>query len=195
VSLEEVDMERTLARTWWLLALRGIVAILFGIVAFLWPGVTWLVVVASFAAFATVDGIFALVAAFSGHGQRRWWALALEGIFGISVGVITLFWPQVTQLALLYLIAYWAIVTGLFEVIAAVRLREEIEGEWLLGLAGILSMLFGVALVILPGPGALAVAWLIGCYAIAAGLVFLILAYRMRESLRLAPRQGGMAAP
>lgn len=188
-------MESTLAHTWWLLALRGVVAILFGILAFLWPGVAWIVVVASFAAFATMDGIFSLVAAFSGHGRRNWWALGLEGVIGLSIGVITLVWPQVTQLALLYLIAFWAITTGVLEVLAAIRLREEITGEWLLALSGILSVVFGMALVLLPGPGALAVAWLIGCFAIAEGVVLLVLAYRLRESVRIAPRQGGVVTP
>jgi uncharacterized membrane protein HdeD (DUF308 family) len=187
-------MENSLARYWWVLALRGALAILFGALVVVWPALAWVVVVASFGAFALLDGVFAIVAAFAG-GQGRWWALLLEGVLGISAGVLTILWPGITQLALLFFIAYWAIATGVFEIVAAIRLRKVIEGEWALALSGFLSVLFGVALVILPGPGALAVAWLIAGYSLAFGVLMLVLAFRLRSFARQISRTQGVAAP
>ena len=169
----------SLARYWWVLALRGVIAILFGAMVIVWPALGLLVLVALFAAYAMMDGVFAIVSAFAGQGRR--WALLLEGVFGISAGVLTLLWPGITALALLILIAYWAITTGVFEVVAAVRLRKEIEGEWALALSGILSVVFGVALLVMPGPGALAVAWLIAAYSLSFGVLLLVLAFRLRS--------------
>jgi uncharacterized membrane protein HdeD (DUF308 family) len=183
-----------LARNWWILAIRGVAAILFGIGAFLWPGITITVLVLLFGAYALVDGIFAVFAGITARKeQERWWMMVLEGLAGIVIGVITFFYPGITQLVLLYFIAAWSIVTGAFEVAAAIRLRKEIEGEWLLALAGIASMLFGILLVILPGPGALALIWLIGSYAIISGILLLVLALRLR-SLRdtLRPASGAV---
>jgi uncharacterized membrane protein HdeD (DUF308 family) len=166
------------------LALRGVLAILFGMVAFFWPGLAWLVVVYLFAAYAFVDGVFAILAALAGHARgRRWWGLLLEGVAGIGFGALTLLWPLatvITELALLYLIAFWSIATGVFEVAAAIRLRHEIQGEWALALSGILSILFGLVLIIVPAAGALAVAWLVGAYAIAFGVLLLVVAFRLR---------------
>jgi uncharacterized membrane protein HdeD (DUF308 family) len=170
-----------LARNWWLLAIRGVAAILFGIGAFLWPGITLTVLVLLFGAYALVDGIFAVVAGISVRKeQERWWMMVMEGVAGIIIGVLTFLWPGVTALVLLYFIAAWSIITGAFEIAAAIRLRKEIEGEWLLALAGFASLIFGVLLVILPGPGALALIWLIGSYAIVFGILMLVLAFRLR---------------
>jgi uncharacterized membrane protein HdeD (DUF308 family) len=190
-------MEESLARNWWVLALRGVLAILFGVLAFLWPVLAWVVVVASFAVFALVDGIFALLAAFTGRGQGRWWALMLEGVLGIAAGVLTFIWPGITQLALLFFIAYWSIVTGVLEIVVAIRLRKEIEGEWLMGISGALSILLGVALLILPGPGALALAWLIAAYSLAFGALMLALAFRLRTLPRAerTPATTGQSVP
>jgi len=188
-------MEPSLTRYWWVLALRGVLAILFGVLAFLWPYLLWVVIVAMFAAYALLDGVFAIAAAFTGRGLAPWWALLIEGVFGIAVAVVTLFWPEITGLALLYFIAFWAIATGVFQVIAAIQLRKEIEGEWALGLGGVLSVLFGMALVIWPGPGALAVAWLIGAYSIAFGVLMLVLAFRLRGATRHARRPQGVPVP
>jgi uncharacterized membrane protein HdeD (DUF308 family) len=170
-----------LARNWWALALRGLFAVLFGLAVFIWPGLTLLALVALFAAYALVDGVFSLVAAVRAAGrQARWWPLLLEGVLGIAAGVVTFLWPNITALALLYLIAAWAIVTGVFEIVAAVRLRREIEGELLLGLAGLASVIFGILLILFPGAGALAVLWLIGAYAIGFGILLIFLGFRLR---------------
>ncbi|HJZ49970.1 MAG TPA: HdeD family acid-resistance protein [Roseiflexaceae bacterium] len=177
-----------LARNWWVLAIRGVAAILFGIAAFVWPGITLAVLVLLFGAYALVDGIFAVVAGVSVRKeQERWWMMVLEGLAGIVIGVLTFLYPNITALVLLYFIAAWSIVTGAFEIAAAIRLRREIEGEWLLALAGIASLIFGILLVVLPGPGALALIWLIGSYAIVFGVLMLVLAFRlrgMRETMR-----------
>jgi uncharacterized membrane protein HdeD (DUF308 family) len=174
-------MVADLARYWWVLAIRGVAAILFGIAAFVWPGITLTVLVLLFGAYALVDGIFAVVAGISVRKeQERWWLMVLEGVVGIIIGVLTFLYPSITALVLLYFIAAWAIVTGAFEIAAAIRLRREIEGEWLLALAGIASLIFGVLLVIQPGAGALALIWLIGAYAIVFGILMLVLAFRLR---------------
>ena len=181
---------RTLGRNWWALALRGVAAMLLGILAFAWPGITLFVLVLFFGAYMLVDGIFAIVAAVRAAGEEdRWWLLLIEGILGVLAGLVAFFWPGLTALALLYFIAAWAIVTGIMEIVAAVRLRQEIEGEWALGLSGLLSVIFGVLLVVLPAPaGLLSLVWLIGAYAVATGVLLLILAFRVRsEAGREAP--------
>jgi uncharacterized membrane protein HdeD (DUF308 family) len=174
---------RTLGRNWWALALRGVAAILFGILAFAWPGITLFVLVLFFGAYMLVDGIFAIVAAVRAAGEEdRWWLLLIEGILGVLAGLVAFFWPGLTALALLYFIAAWAIVTGIMEIVAAIRLRQEIEGEWALGLSGLLSVIFGILLVVLPAPaGLLSLVWLVGAYAVATGVLLLILAFRVRS--------------
>jgi uncharacterized membrane protein HdeD (DUF308 family) len=174
-----------LSRNWWALALRGLAAILFGVLAFAWPGITLFVLILFFGAYMLVDGIFAIVAAVRvAREEARWWLLLLEGILGVVVGLVTFFWPGLTALALLYLIAAWAIVTGIMEVVEAIRLRQEIVGEWALILSGALSVLFGVLLVVIPArAGLLSLTWLIGIYAVAFGVLLVILAFRVRNAL------------
>ena len=176
-----------LARNWWSLVLRGAIAILFGILAFIWPGITVLVFVALFAAYAIIDGILAIISAF--RDSRNWLALVIEGVLGLAAGIVAILWPGITALALLYLIAAWAVVTGIFEIAAAIRLRREISNEWLLGLAGLLSIVFGIILFLFPGSGALAVVWIIASYAILFGILLIALGLRLRSlynSLRAA---------
>ena len=174
-----------LARNWWALVLRGLFAVLFGITAFAWPGITLGALVLLYGAYSLVDGVFAVAAALVGRPRGMpWWALLLEGLAGIAVGIMTFAWPGITALVLLYLIAAWAIVTGVFEIVAAIRLRKEIRGEWMLALSGVLSVLFGIALVVNPGAGALAVVWLIGAYAITFGILLITLGFRLRSFAR-----------
>jgi uncharacterized membrane protein HdeD (DUF308 family) len=172
-----------LSRNWWALALRGLVAVLFGLLAFILPGITLTVLILLFGAYMLVDGIFSIVAAVRAPSRdARWWLLLAEGVFGVLAGIIAFIWPGLTALALLYFVAAWAIVTGVLEIVGAIRLRREIEGEWALILAGALSVIFGVLLVVIPAPaGLLSLLWLIGAYAVASGVILIILAFRVRN--------------
>lgn len=176
-----------LARYWWVLVVRGVAAVLFGLVALIWPDITLWVLVLLFGAYALVDGVFALGAAVARRdvptGQRVW--LVIEGIAGIAAAVAAVFWPSITALALLLLISAWAVVTGVLEIVAAIQLRRELTGEWLLALSGVLSVLFGLLLLIRPAEGAIAVVWLIGIYAIVFGVALVALGLRLRR-----PRRG-----
>jgi uncharacterized membrane protein HdeD (DUF308 family) len=177
-------MSVILIRNWWLLALRGVAAILFGIGAFAWPSITLAVLVALFGAYALVDGIFSIVSAVrTGEQERHSWALLIEGALGVIAGLVTFVWPGITALALLLIIAFWAILTGLLEIVAAIRLRHEIRNEWLLGLSGIASLVFGLILAARPDAGVLAVIWIIGAYTLVFGVLMLALAFRLRRFL------------
>lgn len=182
-------MESGASRMWWAMAFRGAFAITFGILAFLWPGLFWLTVVVMFAVYALADGVFSIVAAVRDDraaGPR--WALLLQGVVGLAAGGIAIAWPEITEVALLIVVAAWAISTGVLAVVAAIRLRKEIRGEWALALSGILSVVLGVGLVLLPGPGLLAIAWWVAANSIVFGVVLLILAFRLRSAVRhLAP--------
>ena len=172
-----------LSRNWWVLALRGLAAIVFGVLAFAWPGITLTALVLLFGAYMLVDGVFAIVAAVRAAGQQsRWWLLLIEGVLGVLAGIVAFIVPGLTALVLLYLVAAWAIVTGVLEIVGAIRLRQEIEGEWALILGGALSVAFGILLAVLPAPaGLLSLLWLIGAYAIAFGVVLIVLAVRVRN--------------
>jgi uncharacterized membrane protein HdeD (DUF308 family) len=173
-------MITTLAQNWWTLALRGLAAVIFGILAFVWPDITFTVLVLFFGAYALWDGVFALIGAFRTGGERRW-LLILEGLVGIAAGIVTFIWPGAASLAILTIIAAWAIMTGIFEIIAAIRLRAELEGEWLMLLSGLLSVLFGIALAIWPVAGLVAITWMIGAYAIIFGILLISLGIRVRN--------------
>jgi uncharacterized membrane protein HdeD (DUF308 family) len=170
-----------LAKNWWALVLRGVAGIVFGILAFVMPVVTLAALLLLFGAYALVDGIFNIVAAATGgRGARPWWALLLAGLAGIGAGLVTFVMPGLTALALAYLIGIWAIVTGVLEIVAAVRLRKEIRNEWLLGLSGALAVAFGALLLFAPGAGALAMVLWIGAYALVYGALLVFLGFRLR---------------
>jgi uncharacterized membrane protein HdeD (DUF308 family) len=172
-------MIEVLRRNWWALIVRGIIAIIFGILAIILPGLTLRVLVLLFGAYALVDGIFMLITAFQGAMEHRL-LLLIEGIVSIIAGILTLVWPGLTALVLLYFIAFWAIVTGILEVLAAIRLRREIANEWALGIAGVVSVLFGIIAIVHPLSGALAIIWVIGIYAILFGILLIVLGFRLR---------------
>ena len=175
------DLAETLSRNWWVLLLRGIVAILFGALTFMRPGISLASLLLLFGAYALADGVLGAWTAITHRKDREnWWVLLLGGLVGIGVGVLALIKPGLTALALLFYIAIWAIATGVLEIVAAVRLRKEIEGEWVLILAGLASVAFGVLLMARPGSGALAVLWLIGSYAILFGILLVVLAFKVK---------------
>jgi uncharacterized membrane protein HdeD (DUF308 family) len=189
------DDAAPLARHWWAILIRGIAAILFGVLSFVLPGVTLAVMVLLFGAYAVVDGIFALVAAARGRDRdlgTPWWALVLEGVLSIAAGIVTFAWPGLTTLVLVYVIGTWAIITGVLEVVAAIRLRKEITGEFWLALGGVASIVFGVLLYVLPAAGALAIVLWTGTYAIVFGAFLVGLALRLRN-VRRHPHQARMA--
>lgn len=179
---------RELAENWWLVLLRGIAAIAFGVLAFIWPGLTLLTLIFMWGIYAVADGVLALWAAIASKGGEmapRWW-LALVGIAGIVAGLLAFVLPGMTALVLLMFIASWAIVVGVLQIWGAIRLRKEIEGEWLLGLSGVLSIAFGVIMFAQPGAGALALVWLIGWFAVLAGCVYIALAFQLKKYKRTA---------
>src|SRR5262245_44564451 len=182
ISAEEDDMNvQALARSWWAIALRGVAAIVFGIMALVVPAISLLALVWMFGAYAIVEGLFAIVAALSRSvGGRFSWALLIEGLVSVAAGVVAFVMPAITALLLLYLIAAWAIVTGVLEIVEAVRLREQITNEWWLVLSGIVSIAFGALVIFVPGAGALALVMWIGAYAVVFGALLLALAFRLR---------------
>ncbi|MBV8829272.1 MAG: HdeD family acid-resistance protein [Acidobacteriaceae bacterium] len=182
-----------LAMNWWSLALRGVIAILLGLLTFTWPGITLSAFVLLFGAYAFIDGIVNLAGAVQ-HSRmhERWGALLVEGILGIVAGIVTFAWPGVTLLILIIIIAVWAVMTGVFEIAAAIRLRKHISGEWLLIVTGVASVLFGILLFAAPATGALVIALWFGVYAIVFGILLTALAFRLRSWHK---RHGTLAAP
>jgi uncharacterized membrane protein HdeD (DUF308 family) len=168
-------------RSWWLVLLRGIFAILFGVLAFVWPGLTLVALVTLYGIYAIADGGVALYAALAGGGPvSRWWLL-FAGLLGLAVGIVTLAWPGITALALLVCIAVWALVRGIFEIVSAIQLRKVIDHEWWLIGSGMLSVLFGLVILMAPGAGAIALVWVIGAYSITFGCLLVGLALRLRS--------------
>lgn len=176
-------MDQAVTRSSRFLALTGVAGILFGIAALVWPGITLLVLVALFGAYALIAGIFTLAAGidFVSHRAHHWVPLVLAGVTGIALGVLTFFRPGITALALLLVIAVWAIIVGVFEIVAGIELIGQVRDAWAYALAGLLSVAFGVVIAINPGSGALAIVWLIALYAIVTGVIRLAFAYRMRD--------------
>ena len=173
-------MINVLARNWWAFLIRGIAGILFGVLAFLWPGVTLLVLAIMLGAYALVDGIFALVAAFSHAGATHRGWLIFEGVLGIALGILIWLFPLYSAALLVYFIAFWAIATGVVEIIAGIRLRNMVADEILYILAGIASIVFGALVLRNPTAGAVAVVWLIASYAIVFGVLQIALSLRLK---------------
>lgn len=172
-----------LSRNWWVLLIRGILAVIFGVLALVYPAATLGVLVLFFGAYMLVDGVFSIIAGLTApQGYRGWgWVLA-GGIAGVIIGLLTLFVPGMTAMFLLYFFIAWLIVTGVAQIVSAISLRKEITGEVFLIIGGVLSVLIAVYMLINPAAGALAVAWLIGIYAILFGVMMCILAFRLRGS-------------
>ena len=170
-------------RNWWVFAVRGVAAILFGILAFVWPAATLAVLVILFGAYVLVDGVSLIVALVRGDAvaRRHAWAVGITGVLGIVAGVITFAWPGLTALSLLYIVAFWAIAMGTFQVVAAVALRRELEGEFWMALGGIVSMGFGALLVAFPGEGLISLVWLVGIWSVVFGVSSLGLARRLHD--------------
>ena len=172
---------------WWALALRGLAAVIFGLLAFIWPHITLGALILLFGAYALVDGAFAIVAGIrASHEVKRWWLLLIEGILSVAAGVMAFLVPGITALILLGLIAGWALLTGVIQIAAAIQMRKYITGEWLLVLSGIASVLFGILMLFNPAAGALAVIWLIGAYAVVSGVLLLSLGFKLRSLERAA---------
>lgn len=171
-----------LSGNWWALLLRGLLAIAFGVFVWMQPGISLATMVLLFGAFALAEGVLGVVTAISGRkGNDDWWVLLLWGLVSIGIGVLTFAAPGITAFVLLFYIAVWAIAVGVLQIIAAVRLRKEIEGEWLLGLAGLAAVAFGVLLIVRPGEGVLSVLMVISVYAVLSGILLVILSLKVRN--------------
>jgi uncharacterized membrane protein HdeD (DUF308 family) len=189
IGIVEVNVA-TLARNWWAIALRGVAAILFGVLTVIWPGLSLAVLVILFGIYTLLEGIFNVIAAVRlRQGERRWLALLLEGLVSVAVGAVTLVLPGLTALALIFLIAAWAILTGVLEIVAAVRLHRLVRGGG--ALSGVLSLVFGVLVACFPGAGALSLLLWVAAYSIVFGAVLLLLAFRLRSLRAAVP--GGLA--
>lgn len=175
-------MVQSLSQNWWLLVLRGVLGILFGLAAFVWPGITLLTLIVMFGVYAIVDGAVAVGTGLSRtQDSPRWWTFLVEGLLGIAAGAGALFWPGVATLVLIYIIASWAVFTGILEIVAAIRLRHEITNEWMLALGGLISVALGVLLFFQPAAGSLAIVWTIAAYAVIFGILLVILGFRLRN--------------
>ena len=170
-----------LSKNWWVLMIRGLAAVIFGIMTFVWPQISLAVLVLMWGAYALVDGVFSVIATFRGpnRGGFPWW-MFLTGIAGIAAGILTFINPGLTAIALLYLIAAFSIVRGVFEIAAAIRIRKEIDHEWLLILAGIASIGFGVLVLMFPSAGALAIILWIGAFAIFLGILEIMAGFKLK---------------
>jgi uncharacterized membrane protein HdeD (DUF308 family) len=174
-------MLHALAESWWLFLLRGLGAIAFGVLAFIWPSATLITLVLLYGAFALADGIASLIIAIKGEQlTSRWW-LAIIGGLGVAAGILTLYWPGLTALVLLWFIAIWAIATGITQIIGGIKLRKEIDNEWLPIVGGVLSVLLGLLLLARPAMGALAMIFTVGAYAIAMGILTVVFSLRLRR--------------
>jgi uncharacterized membrane protein HdeD (DUF308 family) len=178
-------MNESLLRSWWVPALRGVIAIAFGVLALMWPGLTLLALVSLFAAYALLTGAISVFGAVRNRkSDDEWWLLLLLGMVGIGAGVVALIHPGLTTLVLVLLIGANALVTGVLDIAAAIRLRRAMRGEWLLVLSGITSIVFGVLVFLFPAAGALALVWMISLYALITGVLLLAVSFRLRARAR-----------
>jgi uncharacterized membrane protein HdeD (DUF308 family) len=178
-------MDELLLRSWWMLALRGVIALLFGVLAIVWPGLTLLWLVALFAAYALLGGVASVIGAVRHrHSDEKWWLILLLGLVSIGAGVSAILYPGLTALLLVLVMGANALVTGVLDIAVAIRLRKAIRGEWLLIVTGIISIVFGVLVFLFPDAGALALVWLISVHATVTGALLLALAFRVREWAR-----------
>jgi uncharacterized membrane protein HdeD (DUF308 family) len=169
-------------QNWWMLALRGVLAIIFGLIALFAPGIALLAFITVFAVYAIIDGIVAVVVAIRERtSSKGWWWVLIEGILSIVAGILAFAYPGVTAFVLLYIVAAWAILTGIMEIVTAVSLREFLSREWALILAGALSIVFGIILFVRPGIGLLSILWLVGVYSLIFGVLFLVRAFQLRS--------------
>jgi len=182
MNIAENTLATILSRAWWTLLVRGLVAVAFAVLTWLQPGISLTALVLLFGWYALADGLLGVWAAIAGRQvHENWWVLLLWGLLGVGVGILTFVEPGITALVLLFYIAIWAIGTGALEIVAAIRLRKEIQGEWLLVVAGLASVAFGVLLMARPGQGALAVLALIAVYAAVFGVVLVLLSFKVRS--------------
>lgn len=180
-------METVLARNWWAFAIRGVLGILFGLIAFWLPGAAMLSLVIVFAAYALADGVFAIVAAVRAAGQHgRWMLFVLEGVASIAAGVIAMVWPQITVIVFVTLVAIWALVSGGFMLAAALH-ADAAHGRWWLALGGLASLVYGALLIVMPLIGAIVLTWWIGAYALVFGISMLVAAFHLRDRLHAKP--------
>lgn len=171
-----------LIKNWWLLVLRGVLAILFGVIAFVVPGVAWWSLILLFGVYAMLDGIFAMMTGLIGSKfSPRWWMFLLEGMINVAAGVIALMRPDLASVVLVLVIAVWAILTGILEIVAAIRLRREITNEWMLGFGGFVSFALGVLLFFQPATGSVIITLMIGLYALVFGILLVVLGLRLRK--------------
>jgi len=177
-------MLETYSRYWLSFVSRGFIAVLFGLVALLLPGVTLDILVLLVGAFFFMDGILSIISFFrTDRKVQHWWLSLFEGLAGVLIGIMTFLWPGITLVAVIFIIAFWALITGILELWAAIRLRRVISGEWFLGLSGLISVLFGIVLLARPGLGAVALAWLLGIYAIFFGILLLFLGVKLKKTV------------
>ena len=171
-----------LTRNWWLVVIRGLLAIMFGLIAFLWPDLAWLVLILMFGVYAIVDGVFAMLSSVTrSRYSSRWWVFLLEGIVSVAAGTVVLLRPELASFALIVVIAVWAILTGILEIVGAIRLRREITNEWMLGFGGFVSIVLGVLILFQPETSGLVITLMIGTYALIFGILLVALGFRLRR--------------
>jgi uncharacterized membrane protein HdeD (DUF308 family) len=182
-----------LAQLWWAFILRGVLGILFGVMLIVFPGIGLTAIILLFAVWALVGGASSLIGAWRSRSQREWWVGLFEGLAGLAAGVVAILLPAAAALALLFIVAGWAIVTGILQIWMAIRLRDQISGEVWMGLSGLISILFGLLLVIFPGTGILSALVLVGIFSILMGLPMVLLGWRLRGIHSQARRQNEYA--